>query len=123
MRARLTGPPRSTAARRAQVALASSRGSELVKPRRQTVDEFEQVASGRKMRDAKDWRGRICVDRNDELGPRHAFQMLRRARDPERQVKLRPHLLARFTHLTRLGQPAAVDDRTASCDLRAKKAC
>jgi hypothetical protein len=73
------------------------------------------------MRDAKDRRAWVCVDRNDEFGARHAFQMLRSAGDPKRKVKLRPHLLARFTDLTRLGQPAAVDNWTASRDLRAEK--
>ena len=48
--------------------------------------------------------------------------MLWSARDPKRKVKLWPHLLTRFTHLTRLGQPAVVDNWTASCDLRAEKA-
>ena len=104
------------------MALASSRGSELVQSRRQTVDEIEQIAVGRKMRDAEDGRLWVSVDGNDEFGPRHALQMLWSARDPKRKVKLWPHLLTRFTHLTRLGQPAVVDNWTASCDLRAEKA-
>ena len=74
------------------------------------------------MRDAEDRRAWICVDRNDEFGRRHAFQVLRSAGDPKREVKLWPHLLARFTHLTRLRQPAAVDDWAASRDLGAEKA-
>jgi hypothetical protein len=74
------------------------------------------------MRDAEDRRHWVSVDRNDEFGARHAFQMLRSAGDPKRKIKLWPHLLTRFTHLARLGQPAAVDNWTASRDLRAKKA-
>ena len=74
------------------------------------------------MRHGEDRRAWICVDRNDEFDRRHAFQVLRSAGYPERKVKLWAHLLARFTHLTRLRQPAAVDNWAAPRDLGAEKA-
>src|SRR5487761_2159649 len=68
------------------------------------------VRDDAEIRDAKDWRIRISVDRDDAPGSLHAYEMLRRTGDSDRDVEVRLHRLAGLPYLIRVRHPARVDD-------------
>ena len=55
----------------------------------------------------------VAVDRDDGARRAHAGQVLDRARDADRDVKLRAHRLAGLAHLLAVVAPAGVDHRAA----------
>ena len=75
------------------------------------------------MGDTEDRRLGIGVDRDDELGPTHAFEMFGRAGHAGGDIEFRFDLAPRLADLALLRQPPGIDHRAAARDLGAQCRC
>src|SRR5579872_1895125 len=78
--------------------------------------DLEEIAHKTVIGDLEDRRVLVLVDRDDDLRILHPGQMLDRARDPDRDVKLRRDDLAGLADLIVVGHEAGIDRRARRPD-------
>src|ERR1051325_5836880 len=121
-RPRTPQPTRAVGGRQAAAALESMQLSNGFRERRH---DLEQVAHDAVIRDLEDGCLRVLVDRDDATRRRHPREVLDRAGDPDRDVELGAHRLARLPDLVAVRAPAreaptVAPSASASCSTSAK---
>ena len=88
-----------------------------------SLKDFSDILLKVYIRQLRDPRKRILIDRDYCLGFSHTHRMKISARYPKADVKLRRYPKPAEPKLPSMADPAAVDRRTRSRDLRAKAFC